>query len=622
MQRSERTSGQVLACLGAMLFVLLPVCAMAQSGASFTVKNSSTSFPNDTPLEVDLNGDGIPDLVATLTVSSTGIPASHAFSVQLGHGDGTFGAPTNYPPLVSNWTGQIDAGIATADFNNDGKADLVVPMIVSTGSGNFETDLQFYMGNGNGTLAPPVTTAVPGIVGQIAAADFNHDGNADLVVYDEISHVISFMAGDGHGNFAAPVAVATLTSNDLVSSFAVGDFDADANADVAYTENLCPCSSGFFQGSEVHFLYGNGMGGFTNQTVFSTTNADSLIDLTAGDLNDDGATDVVTALFDNSANNVIVVHGSKTRSPSVQLLSSGISNGSDSGQPRMILGDLNGDLHNDFGLWGDTSSGLPVVKLFLGNAAGGYKTQSISVSSGQGIGAFVTSDFDRNRKPDFGTLFFSEGATTTGTDTFKAFLDTTSGGHFAPCSFPASSHGLHACTPGVSSTVTWPVHFTASGTWFQQLRKAELWIDGTKVAEQHFGWDKSQWFDQTREVLPGAHKATFFVAGMDNRLQTTSVNFTVSGMQGCSHPSTVGIHVCSPKNSSIWGGGVLVQAAATVSGTPGHMELWIDGVKTFSQSGTTLVGGVNLKPGLHRFSYYAFNTAGTKVSATVSATTQ
>jgi hypothetical protein len=261
------------------------------------------------------------------------------------------------------------------------------------------------------------------------------------------------------------------------------------------------------------------------------------------------------------------------------------------------------------------------VELFLQNGSGGYATQLFSLPTGKAIGGFVTDDFNRNRKPDFGALDFLEPPTGT-SDSFLAFVNTTAGGHFAPCSFPAAAHGLHACTPGASTTITSPVHLTASGTWFQALRKSELWIDGTKVAEQHFGWDKSQWFDQTRQLATGAHKATFFTAGYDNRLQKTTVSFSVSGTQGCSHPSTVSIHVCSPKNGSIWGGAVLAQAAATVSGTAGHMELWVDGVKQFSQSGSTLKTSLSLSPGLHRFTYFAFNTAGTKISTTVSATTQ
>ena len=607
-----------MACLAAIFLVLLPLAAVAQSGASFTVKNSATTWPNDTPIVVDLNGDGIPDLVEISSSAQT----SHALTVQLGHGDGTFGAPTNYPmPVVNGTSGETDTPPLTADFNHDGHADVVLPVIISSNLSSPQTYVQFYMGNGNGTLAPPVNTIVSGALEAMAASDFNRDGNVDLLAYDGSTRNIELLLGDGHGNFSAPTTIMTLPTTEFARMFQVGDFDADAKADVAMIILVCPCQSGFVTRAEIHILYGNGTGGFTDSTALTYNNADGLNELTAGDLNDDGATDLVSMDTESSNSSVFVTYGSKSRTPSTKTLSSGIAAGSDAFAPTVAIADFNGDLHNDFAFWG-TLNGTPQLELMLGNVSGGFKTQRIALPSGQAIGSFVASDFDRNRKPDIGTLFFTFPNSSSGTATTKAFLDTTSGGHFAPCAFPAAASGLHVCTPVASSTITWPVHFTMSGTWFQNLRKAELWIDGTKVAEQHFGWDKSFWFDQTREILPGTHKATFFTAGMDNQLQKTSVTFTVSTMQGCSHPGSVGIHICSPLNSSIWGGGVLGQAAATVSGTPSHMELWVDGVKTFSQSGSTMNAGMNLKPGLHRFTFYAVNTAGTRISATVMATTQ
>jgi VCBS repeat protein len=619
MTRSIRSGrdGSVACLAVTIIFLLLSLGARAQN-TSFTQKTSASSFPNDFTIEVDLNGDGIPDLVHVLTDSATGTPSPHALTVQLGHGDGTFGAPTNY---ANNLSGFMDAGAVTADFNRDGKADIVLPIIVQNGSGGFNTEVEFYLGNGNGTLAAPTSTTISGAIGQIAVADLNRDGNPDLIVANETTNTIAVMLGDGHGNFGAPQTVQTFTSNQVIRNFAVGDFDADSNADLAYILLNCPCETGFVQSSEIHILYGSGTGAFSlDQVAFSTADADPLFELTSGDINLDGATDLVAGI-QSSSNNLVLVFGSPKRTPTANITSSGTAIANGSGQARMFIADLNGDLRNDIGFYA-LLSGTPAVQLLLQTGGGGFASQAYSLPSGKGIGAFVTSDFDRNRKPDFGTLVFTQGAVTSGTDSFLAFVNTTPGGHFAPCSFPAAARGLHACTPGASSTVTSPVHFTASGTWFETLRKSELWIDGTKVAEQHFGWDKSQWFDQMRQLSTGGHKATFFTAGYDNQLQKTSFTFTVSGTQGCSHPSSVGIHVCAPTNGSIWGGAVLAQAAATESGTAGHMELWVDGVKKFSQSGSTLKTSITLTAGLHRFVFIAVNTAGTKISTTLSATVQ
>src|SRR5579859_6594619 len=159
MSRSTRCRTSFLVLPALLAFAFLPLGARAQSSASFTTRNSTTTFSNDTPVAVDLNGDGIPDLVEVSSLAQT----NHAMTVQLGNGDGTFGAPTDYPmPVVNGVAGEIDTPPVTADFNHDGKADVVLPVIFSSNQSTPQTYVQFYMGNGNGTLAPPVNTIVPG----------------------------------------------------------------------------------------------------------------------------------------------------------------------------------------------------------------------------------------------------------------------------------------------------------------------------------------------------------------------------------------------------------------------------------------------------------------------------
>jgi hypothetical protein len=76
-------------------------------------------YKASTPLAVasaDVNGDGIPDLVAA---SPVGVNTGSAF-VLLGKGDGTFEAATSYP------AGEFPEGVALADFNNDHKIDITI----------------------------------------------------------------------------------------------------------------------------------------------------------------------------------------------------------------------------------------------------------------------------------------------------------------------------------------------------------------------------------------------------------------------------------------------------------------------------------------------------------------
>jgi hypothetical protein len=126
---------------------------------------------------VDLNGDGKLDVV-------TG-----GITVLLGNGDGTL------QPGVDYGAGRITPGgtVATAttiiagDFNRDGKVDLAT---VAPGSGANNApfnSISIWLGNGDGTLGPPIDVAPPGFF-SATAADFDGDGSLDLAATMGVSN--------------------------------------------------------------------------------------------------------------------------------------------------------------------------------------------------------------------------------------------------------------------------------------------------------------------------------------------------------------------------------------------------------------------------------------------------
>jgi hypothetical protein len=101
---------------------------------------------------------------------------------------------------------------------------------------------------------------------------------------------------------------------------------------------------------------------------------------------------------------------------------------------------------------------------------------------------------------------------------------------------------------------------------------------------------------------------------------TASVQITVTG-SGCTAPGAPGVAVCSPLNNSTVSSPTQVQAAATITGTLARMEVWVDGVKKYSETSTKLLNtSISLPTGKHRFDIYAVNTTGTKWVSTVYAT--
>jgi hypothetical protein len=138
----------------------------------------------------DFNGDGYPDIVVADAGSST---SPGGVLVLLNNQDGTFGSP------ISSSAGTNPTSVATGDFNGDLKQDVAV---TNRGSSN----VSVLLGNGDGTFTLKSnncvgTTLCKGVPVSVAAADFNGDGKLDLVVanYDDVS--VSVLLGNGDGTF-------------------------------------------------------------------------------------------------------------------------------------------------------------------------------------------------------------------------------------------------------------------------------------------------------------------------------------------------------------------------------------------------------------------------------------
>src|SRR5438874_939825 len=87
-------------------------------------------------------------------------------------------------------------------------------------------------------------------------ADLNGDGIPDLVA--NLGHNIVVQFGTGTGAFSAPTTVFAPNADQGVETLAVGDFDGDANLDIAVGVYNAPCDEGGCASDDVHILYCSG----------------------------------------------------------------------------------------------------------------------------------------------------------------------------------------------------------------------------------------------------------------------------------------------------------------------------------------------------------------------------
>ena len=260
----------------------------------------------------DFNADGRLDLVTANNFSDT-------VSVLLGNGDGTFQARVPYG------AGNYPTYVVAADFNADGKVDIAVANL-------FGHNVSILLGNGNGTFQPHVTYPTGQTPIALAVGDVNNDGKLDLVTVNNNDRTISVLLGNGNGSFQAPIN----TPGNLPGHVALADFNGDGRLDLAVGDAGTLFTGGV--GARLEIRFGNGNGTFQPPTSYPVGTGGNFV--AVGDFNLDGKPDVAVANVNSFDVSVLINRGDGTFGPTVNYRTG-------DGPIWVAVGDVNADTRPD-----------------------------------------------------------------------------------------------------------------------------------------------------------------------------------------------------------------------------------------------------------------------------------
>jgi FG-GAP-like repeat len=280
--------------------------------------------------------------------------------------------------------------VAVGDVNKDGHPDLVVATQTSA--------VTIFLGRGNGQFAPALFGAikVPAPPDELALGDLTGDANLDLALGNHDSYGVTVLAGDGRSGFRlAPGSPVVMKDGRQphTHGLAIADFNRDGKSDLVTVNSN--------DDNDVAVMLGEGNGRFARAPGSPFGVGQAPYPLAVGDLDDDGAMDLVV-----TSTGLGAPPGASIRSNLLTVLF-----GDGRGRFRrqdvslrtnstwfVAIADLNGDRKLDLAA---THGGSSLMSVVLGDGRGGFtEAQGSPIDLGHNAFCIAIADLNRDGHPD------------------------------------------------------------------------------------------------------------------------------------------------------------------------------------------------------------------------------
>ncbi len=546
-------------------------------------------------VRADFNNDGVADLA---TADDDG-----SITVLLGNGDGTF-------RRIDTIAGTRLSDIAVADFNRDGKPDLVVLNHPTSSTAS----VLVLLGNGDGTFrAPLLLTGAGSTSTAIAAGDLDGDGNPDVVALSATTETnsggntiannhLTILYGNGAGTFTRTQTLdhighvpESYEGGYNVNHISVADLNGDNRADIAFTE--C-CGGADVELGAFGYVRNNGGGSFTNVDLGTFAIAN---DLSLSDINQDGYLDYLLPYFGchTPCYGTDIVYNPAHGTSHTAFLPDAYPFPSDYSAPySAAAADFDNDGRKDVTV---SANAAPFtapynwygVSVATQNANGTFNTPTAVIATSGALYSLVTGDFNKDGRMDFAAVDHLGYV--------YLFLNTTSG--IKTCSLPSANSTIHVCLPTGGSTVTNPVHFLATARSATAISGMRVYVDSSSAFTT--GDDRIS----TQLTLPvGKHTITVKAW---NKVGPFNASFpiTISGGTSCTATANRTVHICSPAGGSTLSNPVTVSASA-LSTTFKALQVYIDGTLRANVSTPSINQPYSLAAGTHNIVVKGWDSSG------------